>query len=468
MRLILVLMWLVAFSTLMMGCSSQEAEKAPPDEGAPGETATQEAAMIQKASKPQYEGSAVVAGDYDTICVAVAASGNADPEAAAREAAAEAIKACGGQAKGLVVYEDTADTKAVVKGLDAVVDGLPYIGCHAEGQATDKTYKKGVTVMAIGGKGVKVAAAAAPLMDKREQSAEAVCTEMKKTLDQARVVFVYSEPTLSFGAGQDVTTVEHFLQGMKQHYGQAMMFGGNCKPNEAQPDANQFSNGKTYKDYVVAMAVDGPFTVVGDHNTEFQPIGEPLAVTKGEWDAETGKWWIVELDGRPATTVYKEIAGMESDSEFTFDDQHAIGVIVTPERLFLRMVLKLRDDGAFMTISQVPEGQKIHILEFPGKAEAIYASNQRGLKNMISRAGSGKPLAVLASDCCARGFRLEKWTDNTGDEVVTAVKPVISPLGVPFFGFYAYGEIGPIRGPFKGLDYMYQQHTFVSMMLMEE
>ena len=36
------------------------------------------------------------------------------------------------------------------------------------------------------------------------------------------------------------------------------------------------------------------------------------------------------------------------------------------------------------------------------------------------------------------------------------------------FGFYAWGELGPIAGEFGGLPCMYQQHTFVSAVLTEE
>jgi len=423
----------------------------------------------QRADKPSYEGPAVVAGNWDSVCIAVAGSANPNAKAAAIEAAGEAIKACGGQAKGLVVYEDTKDTSAVIAGLNESAGGLPYIGCHAEGQATDKTYKGGVTVMAIGGKEVTVKAAAAPLKDKREETAEELSRAISEELANPKVVFVYSEPELSFGKGAEVTTVEHFLQGMKKTFGDdTMIFGGNCKPNRNQENANEFINGNTYRDYVVALAVSGPFRIIGDHNTEFAPISKPLTVTKGEWDTEDGKWWIVELDDKPATEVYREIAGMKSNDEFTFDAEHAIGVIVSPNRRFLRMVLELRDDGAFKTISQVPEGQKIQILKYPGKVEAIYASAEAGVKDMRSRAALTKPLAVLASDCCARGFRVARFTDGKGDEVPTAIAPAIGDLGIPYFGFYAYGEIGPIRGPFKGLPYMYQQHTFVSMLLVAE
>jgi len=45
---------------------------------------------------------------------------------------------------------------------------------------------------------------------------------------------------------------------------------------------------------------------------------------------------------------------------------------------------------------------------------------------------------------------------------------MISPWNFPLFGFYAWGELGPIAGPFGGLSCMYQQHTFVSAVITEE
>ncbi len=48
-----------------------------------------------------------------------------------------------------------------------------------------------------------------------------------------------------------------------------------------------------------------------------------------------------------------------------------------------------------------------------------------------------------------------------GDEVTEAILPALG-ANVPVFGFYAWGELGRIRGTYQRLDHQYQQHTFVT------
>ena len=75
----------------------------------------------------------------------------------------------------------------------------------------------------------------------------------------------------------------------------------------------------------------------------------------------------------------------------------------------------------------------------------------------------------LISDCCARGMRLRKFRKSPDEcEVKQAILPALGAEGgFPIFGFYAWGELGPIAGPFSGLTCMYQQHTFVSALVCE-
>lgn len=39
---------------------------------------------------------------------------------------------------------------------------------------------------------------------------------------------------------------------------------------------------------------------------------------------------------------------------------------------------------------------------------------------------------------------------------------------IPLFGFYAWGELGRIKGDYEKLSHQYQQHTFVSAVLAVE
>lgn len=415
---------------------------------------------------------AVVSGSVDTVIVAVAGSELADPKAAAIDATAAVIQACGGQAKGLIVIEDSKDPAAVVAGVMEAGKGLPMIGTHGEALVSDRTLKAGgVAVMAIGGKKASVATAVAPLDKQRKNTAAALVKQLKDQKD-VKVVFALSEPDLSFEEG---VTVEDFLFGMQEGFGKdVMLFGGNCKP--VAKKGIQFKDGKTFQKNVVAMTVSGPIKFYGDHTTEFKPAGAPAKATKVD-----GKW-ILELDGKPAAQVYRERRGMKPTDKFTADDEHPIGVVVAPDldRRYNRMILEWKDaegktgddvkpgtETALRFITAIPEGSTIQVMDYPGTSKAINESAKLAVEDMLKRAGKATPLVILSSDCCARGSRLKDFSKHEGkdaDEVKNGIVPVTKGK-IPFFGFYAYGEIGPIRGPFLGLNYEYQQHTFVGLTL---
>lgn len=425
------------------------------------------AAILLAVAVPAHaEAQVTVSGDPQTVVVAVAGSDNEDPQQAAREAAQMAIDACQGHAKGLIIFQNYGTlegTQAVIQGVQEAAGDVPSIGTHAVPMVSQRTLRQGVGVMAIGGRQVQVATAVAELDRERRNTAKSLVEQMKD-FQNPKVVFVLSEPDLSFEEG---VNVEEFLLGMQEGFGDTPIFGGNCRSIRAgeQRMGVQFRNGELHHRTVVAMAVSGPFHAIGDHTTEFVPLGEPVRVTKAD-----GKW-VLELNGRPAAEVYREIRGMRPEDQFTRDSEHPVGVIVAPNRRYNRMVLEWREgegqDGALRFITEIPEGTMIQVMGFPGTREAICESAAESVRDMLQRA-QGQPLAVMTSNCTARGGRLNRYSDNQGDEVVEGVLPAMQGVSIPFFGFYAAGEIGPIRGPYKGLNYQYQQHTFVGLTLVAD
>ena len=244
------------------------------------------------------------------------------------------------------------------------------------------------------------------------------------------------------------------------------LFGGNCMPNDYPADKGgaQFLNDETLVGHVVAMGIGGPIAVHANHTNEFTASEETLTVTKAE------DKWIYELDGKPAGDVYRQVRGMKPDDEFTSDWQHPIGVIVADDKVYLRMVLEEdAESKGLRFVAAVPEGTRVKILKGGDDPNAILGSAGAGITESLAQAGDAKPLLALVSNCCARGARLREFRQGDECEIQGAVLPVVEKQerDVPIFGFYAWGELGPIAGPFGGLRCMYQQHTFVSAILTE-
>ncbi len=433
-----------------------------------------------KAPKPS-EG--VKAGDASSVAFAVAWCTDPDPEKAASTAGRRALAILGCQAKGIVFYEyfpktvkdkegndkevpDTAKEAKVLPALRKAVGNVPTIGCRARALVNGGTkLTNTVAVLAIGGEKVSCRATKAPLSDDRLAVGKAVASALGDVPD-LKLVFALSEMRLSFETKEGVS-VEDFIRGVLDSTPKGVvLFGGNCMPNDYETDKAgvQFFNDETLDGHVVALGLGGPIAVFANHTNEFTPATETVTVTKAR------DKWVYEFDGKPAADLYRQIRGMKPDEPFTSDWQHPIGVVVAPRKVYLRMVLEEdKEKKALRFVAAVPEGTKVKILKGGDKAEAILASARQGILDSLAKAGDAKPLVALISDCCARGMRLRKFRKSPDEcEVKQAILPALGAKGgFPIFGFYAWGELGPIAGPFSGLTCMYQQHTFVSALVCE-
>lgn len=421
------------------------------------------------------------AGDAASAAFAVAWCTDEDPEKAGETAAANAVQALGCPAKGIIFYEyfpkmakdkegkdkevpDTDKEKKVLPGVRAAAKDVPLIGCRANSLVNGGTMLTNtVACLALGGEKIACKAAKAPLADDRLAVGKQLAGAVKDLAD-LKVIFALSEMRLSFETKEGVS-VEDLIRGVQETVGKEVaLFGGNCMPNDYETDKGgiQFFNGEVLSGHVVAMAIGGPLAVYANHHNEFEPSHEIATVTKAK------DKWVYEFDGRPATEVYRRLRGMRPDEPFTSDWQHPVGVVVAPFKVYLRMVLEEdKEKKGLRFVAALPVGTRVKILKGGADSKAILQSAHDGTAEMLRKAGGERPLVVLLSDCCARGMRLREFGQPGDCEIKGGVLPALGKdnAGVPIFGFYAWGELGPIAGPFKGLACMYQQHTFVSAVL---
>ena len=474
-------MWKAGIALLLMaglaivGCE-QEA-KAP----SPGKKA-KAPSPGKKGEAGQPAATSASAGDPSSVAFAVAWCQDDDPEAAAATAAEQAIRNLGCPPKGAIFYEyygktvkgddgedkevpDPEKDKLVLPGIRSMTKDIPLIGCRARslvngGTMLDRT----VACLVIGGAKVSCKAMKAELADDRKAVGTAIGTALKDVAD-LKIVFALSEMRLSFETKENVS-VEDLIRGVLETSGKdVVLLGGNCMPNDYPADKGgvQFMGDEVLEGHVVAMGIGGPIAVHANHTNEFDASAETIKVTKAE------DKWVYELDGKPATEVYRQIRGMKDDEEFSSDSEHPIGVVVTPEKVYLRMVLaEDKERKGLKFVAAVPVGTEVKVLKGGRDAARVLASAKEGIVESVRKAGDAKPLVALISDCCARGARLRKFRQASECEVKQAILPALGDkAGFPIFGFYAWGELGPIAGPFHGLPCMYQQHTFVSAVLTE-
>jgi len=443
-------------------------------------------------------------GDAKTVAFAVAWCTSADPAAAAEAAAKEALDQLGCPAKGLVFYEyypktikttvkndkgetketekqvpDPAKDKRILPAIRGAAGSVPVIGCRARSLVTGGTMLENtVAVLAIGGEAVSCKVAKARLAKDR-QDVGSVIAEALKDVNDLKIVLALSEMNLSFDTTPGIS-VEDFIRGILDTTGKGVtLFGGNCMPNDYPDDKGgvQFLDDEMLTGHVVAMGIGGPLAVHANHTNEFIASQETVAVT------EADDKWVYKFDDKPAAEAYRQIRGMTPDEAFTSDGKHPIGVVVAPGKVYLRMILDWIDaegkdregnasthpPGSLQFVAAVPVGTKVKILRGGDDPQAILDSAKEGIVQSIAQAGAAKPLLALLSDCCARGGRLREFRKADECEIRQAILPALGPQNrLPIFGFYAWGELGPIAGEFGGLPCMYQQHTFVSAVITEK
>jgi small ligand-binding sensory domain FIST len=174
-----------------------------------------------------------------------------------------------------------------------------------------------------------------------------------------------------------------------------------------------------------------------------RPATELLCVTRAQGN------WVLELDGRPALDVYREVARAPLAEDLRRAAAFLLVALprdesapLAPGGYLVRNVAGFAPaEHAFAIPEPVRRGQRIALaLREPASARA-------DLKEMLAGLHPGAPAAALYFDCCARG------SSFFGVEGLEAAY-LESALGdVPLAGLFGSCEIGPVGGRTELLTY---------------
>jgi hypothetical protein len=365
----------------------------------------------------------------------VGRSGNEDSRSATADAARSAV--CGDDPKLLIVFAAiTHDAAGVLAGLRDVAPGVPVVGCTTHGEIaaggpTDGT----VTVAAIGGAGFTVSTVVAEGVSGRQREAGAeVARCAADVADQPYRVLML----LTDGMVRDQ---ESILRGCYGVVGAGVpLFGAASADGWRMTGGYVLGDDRVLTDAVVAVAIasEAPIAVAVRHG--WSQVGEPMIVTS------SGNGRVYTLDDRPALDVYLDRLGApaeaytDSDAFMSFALPHPLGVQrrsgVEARNLSTEIDIEGRSIGGGGAIDH---GGLTWAMT--GDERSILEATDLACQDALDGLDGQPPVGLLTFSCAAlravlgddgiqrEGERLDKWA-----------------AGVPFAGFYTYGEIARVRG----------------------
>ena len=372
--------------------------------------------------------------DKDKRWVAVGSSSHSDAASAGRAAAAEAV---GGRNAGLVVVfcADSYDLEDLLGAVNESTGGAPLIGCSTAGEiATNGLQKAGVVVTALGGDGFSVATAAAPTSEGLREAGESVASTMEQVEDRPHRVLVL----LTDGLAGDQTEI---VRGAYSVLGAKVPLVGGCAGDDLKMQATyQFHGNEVLTGAVVAAALssDSPLGIGVRHG--WQRVGEPMVVTGSSSNT------VHSLEDQPALDLYLERlnappeARVEGDAFTKFAQTHPLGLDRRAGEDHVRLVFGADfEDRSLKLIAEAPKGVMLWFME--GDDGSILDATEAACEEARNGLGGTDLLGLIAFDCIAR--RTVLGDEGVGKEIDRISEQA---AGVPFAGFYSYGEIARTRG----------------------
>jgi hypothetical protein len=358
-----------------------------------------------------------------------------DSRAAAMAAGQAAI--CGDEPKLLIAFiAITQDPAQVLAGLREVAPGVPVVGCTTHGEIGPGGPLDGtVTVAAIGGPGFSVSTAVAEGISGRQREAGielAGCAAAVANRPH-RVLLLLTDGL--------VRDQELILRGCYGVLGASVpLFGGAAGDGWRMTGSYLLGDGRVLTDAAVAVTIasDAPLAVAVRHG--WSKVGDAMIVTS------SGNGRVYTLDDRAALDVYLDRLNAPAEA-YTDPDAFMRFALARPLGVQRRSGVEARNLSTEIDIEGRSIGGGGNIdhggltWAMTGDEQSILAATDAACREAIDGLQGRAPVGLLTFSCAAlravlgedgiqrEGERIDKWAG-----------------GLPFAGFYTYGEMARIRG----------------------
>lgn len=359
-----------------------------------------------------------------------------DAQEAGRAAAAEALAELGGEAPAMVFVFTTPryDLPRLLEGIRSVTGDAQLIGATGSGEIMGETYMgfgAGVGVMVLSAGSYRYGVASAGEVKGRlAEVGQQIAREARAKAGPGRHGAVV---LLADALAGDL---QQLFQGVYRVTGPKVPIVGGAAGDELKfVRTLVFHDGAVVDQGAVALwiASDEPFEVITRHGWE--PIGVPLLVTRAEGVD------IMELDGRPAATVYEEQLGLSpgelsQEAFWGTSVHHPLGLMQSDGTFIIRVARAKSPNGWLRIQGCVPQA---------GSAVQVMSSSRDKLLAVADEVGGlvrrrAEPGALLAFSCAARAMLL-------GERIAEEPVRLQAAAGdAPSFGIYCCGEFARTVG----------------------
>jgi len=310
-------------------------------------------------------------------------------------------------------------------------------------------------VMGFGGDALRAATAVERevQVDSKEKG-RAMARSLKEKLGaEPKVVITFYDPL----CGVDV---ESLIAGMRMELTCPIAGAGSGQPWGVPLETVQFIETEVMNHGAVALALNGPFTTEIGLCHGIAPSGIHSVASK------TQGHLILEIDGRPAVDVWREVTGCGPDE--IIDQSHfaiwALGVErsarVDGEEKTDRVIRGAfgidPKNGGIILQAAVPEGTRI--MFHHRTVEEVLQGTTKMADDLQRRLHGRSPWAVLGFECAARTYPFLGPVNTRAEH--KALRAAIAPKA-PWLGMMAWGEIGPCLGQTAFHNYTYPLVTFL-------
>jgi hypothetical protein len=377
-----------------------------------------------------------------------------NPNVAGRQAAGQALEKAGVAEPdfALMFASIGYDQPSLLRAVRETTGGAPLSGCSVEGtiaaeDADESNFS--VVITAISSDELEwTNGLATGLSADSRAVGKRVAQELLPHLSTDTIgLFVFPDGMSAIFDTFFTANFDNFLAGLEGNLPSGRflpLWGGGAGNNfDAGAPTYQYCDDEVVSDGVAYALLSGRAQAGWAMSHSLIPIGGARRVTRSEGNV------IYEIDGKPAVEVLKEYLPEQALAEDADWLPNSISLALCfrapsymkDEEYVVRGIPAVKmADGSITVQTEVKEGTSIWFSS--RDKEKVATGLDRMARQIKEQIGGEKPKLVFQFDCATRGKMM--FREHEKLQLLKRFRQSVGPE-VPWAGFYAFGEIGPVE-----------------------